>query len=193
MSAGRRKLEMAQQSPQQFYRESAARRSVFGLGHILDFLSLCLGDMGILAKAIRGFLEGDHQFCYSDQKSEWSDAGGWDSAISDRNGQEKNMESEYFSECDHLFCDSDQRSERSDVGARENRRAAAAAQRSHAERSGAEAVLASGGAKHFSAPVCRFGFSASNLRAFLFGARCERADRGSRPPRWDRRSARATC
>ena len=61
--------------------------------------------MGILAKAIRGFLEGDHQFCYSDQKSEWSDAGGWDSAISDRNGQEKNVESEYFFECDHLFYD----------------------------------------------------------------------------------------
>jgi len=82
---------------------------------------------GFLPKAIRGFLEGDHQFCYSDQQSEQSDAGGCDSVISDRNGQEKNVESEYFSESGHLFCDSDQASERSDVRTVRTRRAAAAA------------------------------------------------------------------
>ena len=69
--------------------------------------------MGILAKAIRGFLEGDHQFCYSDEKSERSDAGVGDSAISDRNGQEKNVGTEYFSENDQLVF-----SFRSGVGAK---------------------------------------------------------------------------
>src|ERR1700730_18155114 len=109
----------------------------------------------MLAKRIRVFLEGDHQFCWSESKvgaeRRWQE-------ISDRNRQEKNMEkSIFFLKAITGFSDSDQGSERR--------------RRSHWVEG-----------KRFSAPFCHFGFSASSLRASRLGAHCGPADRGFRLP-----------